>query len=173
MPADSPLPPAGAALPGREAAPPLSPVLPKETPELPLPAALSRRAEAGLLGRAAPAPREAGGRENAGYRKTAGEMAEQILGGLPDALAEPMADSGPLPGAELTGLFTPGAVPAAGGAAGLARRLARASLASAAAPARAAFDAPEPVPSEGMDWEEFDRRLERDARRYDGGMGMY
>lgn len=59
------------------------------------------------------------------------------------------------------------------GAAGLARRLARTALASA----------PPPVPdlSGGMvqdapasdGWAEFDRRLERDARRYDGGMGMY
>lgn len=63
-----------------------------------------------------------------------------------------------------------------GGAAELAGRLSWAALASAAAvpvTRRAVFDegTREGVPT--ADWEEFDRRLERDARRYDGGLGVY
>lgn len=61
----------------------------------------------------------------------------------------------------------------AGGAAALERRLTERSLSSAPAAARTVF-APEAEPATpAADWEEFDRRVERDARRYDGGMGLY
>lgn len=66
-----------------------------------------------------------------------------------------------------------GAAFPSGGAAGLARRLSQAALASAAAPARTVFDAGTEEGPPTADWEEFDRRLERDARRYDGGIGIF
>lgn len=59
------------------------------------------------------------------------------------------------------------------GAEGLARRLAQASLATAAAPARVVFDGDSGPAPAAVDWEAFDRQLERDARRYDGGLGLY
>lgn len=61
----------------------------------------------------------------------------------------------------------------AAGAAALERRLAEQSLAASAPPARTVFvrEADGAGPAAG--WDEFDRRVERDARRYDGGVGLY
>ena len=61
----------------------------------------------------------------------------------------------------------------AAGAAALERRLTEQSLAAAAAPARTLFVPETDAAGSAADWDEFDRRLERDARRYDGGMGIY
>lgn len=137
-----------------------------------------------------PALPQAGGIGAALRRKTAWDEPEQApeqtleqtlgrtLGRTPgwtpgraaDALGEAERD-GPRHG--LSGLSEAGTVSPSGGAAGLARRLSHAALASAAAPARTVFDSVAEEGTPAADWEEFDRRLERDARRYDGGMGIF
>lgn len=105
-------------------------------------------------------------------RESAGAVLEQALGRAVDAMDT--AGRGAARGtAGLSGLPGRAPEPAPGGAAGLAVRLSQAALASAAPAVRAVFDTVEEAPSPGTDWEEFDRRLERDARRYDGGLGMY
>lgn len=60
-----------------------------------------------------------------------------------------------------------------GGAASLLRRLRAASLPEGLSARRAEVFREESVRAPEADWEEFDRRLERDARRYDGGMGIF
>ena len=131
--------------------------------------ALSGSAADRLTGRAdspadfaAPVPPADAGPGDAVRRKTgraaldrAVEQADALDGGE-------TGQAGPLPAADGW----------TGGAAGLAGRLSQAAL-SAAAPARTVFESTEDTASAGADWEEFDRRLERDARRYDGGLGIY
>lgn len=109
------------------------------------------------------APEQLGEMQAPARRKTAGEMLEQALGRAADAL-----ERGVRGGAGRTAALAR----ETGGAAGLARRLSEAAL-SEAAPARTVFAAEMINASPAGDWEEFDRRLERDARRYDGGMGIY
>lgn len=60
----------------------------------------------------------------------------------------------------------------AGSAAGLVRRLARSAAPPAAVP-MAEVRVPEQDGPGGWDLAELDRRVERDARRYDGGLGMF
>lgn len=128
--------------------------------------------------------------------ETAGELLEQRLEQVPDVLAgrAPAApDPSGLPPAqgpvsdasylERLAQRTDSAIGGAegparrtdlpAGAEGLARRLAQASLATAAAPARVVFDGDSGTAPAAVDWEAFDRQLERDARRYDGGLGLY
>lgn len=107
----------------------------------------------------APAPRSPAGPGTAPRRKTAGTALDRAVEQAKDALGAGR-QAAPLPAGE------------GGGAEGLARRLSQAALA-AAAPVRTAFQSVEDGPPAGTDWEEFDRRLERDARRYDGGLGIY
>ena len=63
--------------------------------------------------------------------------------------------------------------PSAAGSAALARRLSDAALAAPPPASRPLFalDSDQLPPS--ADWDEFDRRLERDARRYDGGVHLF
>lgn len=63
--------------------------------------------------------------------------------------------------------------PSAAGSAALPRRLSDAALAVPPPPAQSflALDSDQLSPS--ADWDEFDRRLERDARRYDGGVHLF
>lgn len=61
---------------------------------------------------------------------------------------------------------------AGGAASSLLRRL-RAAAPEALPARRAAVFQEEPVSAPEADWEAFDRRLERDARRYDGGLEPY
>lgn len=128
--------------------------------------------------------------------ETAGELLEQRLEQVPDALtgrAQGQTPAAPEPSglppvsdasyldrlAQGTGSAIGGAEGPArrtdfpGGAEGLARRLAQASLATAAAPARVVFDGDSGTAPAAVDWEAFDRQLERDARRYDGGLVLY
>lgn len=107
----------------------------------------------------APVLPETAGPGPAPRRKTAGAALDQAVEQAKDVLGAGR-QAAPLPAGE------------GGGAEGLARRLAQAALA-AAAPVRTAFQSVEDGPPAGTDWEEFDRRLERDARRYDGGLGIY
>lgn len=92
------------------------------------------------------------------------ELAQDALAGRAEGQAPAVPDISGLPPMR-------GTASAAGE--GLARRLARMSLVSAPAPARVLFDGDAgPAPAAG-DWEAFDQQLERDARRYDGGLGLY
>lgn len=148
---------------------------PEQAPEQTLEQTLGRtlgRTPGWTPGRAADAldAPEAEGIGDAPRRKTAWDALEQALGRIADALGEAERD-GPRHG--LSGLSEAGTVSPSGGAAGLARRLSHAALASAAAPARTVFDSVAEEGTPAADWEEFDRRLERDARRYDGGIGIF
>ena len=66
-----------------------------------------------------------------------------------------------------------GAAPG-GSAAALERRLARSAARTAAGPPRADMEAAEHADkAAGLGLEELDRRVRRDARRYDGGLTAY
>lgn len=119
-------------------------------------------------------PANAGETAGTGFvppRETAGDSLERALGRAMDALDR--AENGPGRTSELPELSAQWpAVSSSGSAAGLARRLAQAALATPPEAARTLFAVEEKsAPSAG--WEEFDRRLERDARRYDGGIELY
>lgn len=103
--------------------------------------------------------------------ETAGELLVRRLELVQDALAGRAEGQAPaVP--DISGLPPMRGTASAAGE-GLARRLARISLASTPAPARVLFDGDAgPAPAAG-DWEAFDQQLERDARRYDGGLGLY
>lgn len=129
---------------------------------------------ADTAGLAARVWRQTEGLMDAPRRKFAGEDLEQALSRAVDALPERTEDRTRVHGeAELSALpAQDAAFPLSAGAAGLEQRLSQAALA-AAAPARAVFREEAEGTPPPADWEEFDRRLERDARRYDGGLGMY
>lgn len=104
--------------------------------------------------------------------RTAGALLEQRLQLVRDALAG--GAEGPAPAvSERSAPLPVRRTALTAGAEGLSRRLAQASLASAAAPARVVFDGDPGADPAAADWEAFDRLLERDARRYDGGLGPY
>lgn len=114
--------------------------------------------------------REIAGGRSATPRETAGDSLERALGRAVDALDR--AENGPGRTSELPELSAQWPAVSSSGAAGLARRLAQAALATPPEAARTLFAVEEKsAPSAG--WEEFDRRLERDARRYDGGIELY
>ena len=103
---------------------------------------------------------------------TAGALLEQRLQLVRDALAG--GAEGPAPAvSERSAPMPVRRTDLTAGAEGLSRRLAQVSLASAAAPARVVFDGGPGADPAAADWEAFDRLLERDARRYDGGLGPY
>lgn len=114
--------------------------------------------------------REIAGGRSATPRETAGDSLERALDRAVDALDR--AENGPGQTSELPELSAQWPAVSSSGAAGLARRLAQAALATPPEAARTLFAVEEKsAPSAG--WEEFDRRLERDARRYDGGIELY
>lgn len=120
-------------------------------------------------------PTDAGETAGTGFavpRKTAETSLERALVQAVDALER--VENGPARTPDVPGLSAQWPAVSSSGAAGLARRLTQAALAAPPETARTLFAA-EPgektAPSAG--WEEFDRRLERDARRYDGGIELY
>lgn len=121
---------------------------------------------------AAPSPMGPGVVGRPRRTETTGELLEQRLASTPDALAG--GEEGPAPAlSESTELPPVRRTAPSVRAEGLTRRLAQASLASAAAPARVVFDGDSGADPAAADWEAFDRLLERDARRYDGGLRPY
>ena len=109
-----------------------------------------------------------------GRTAAARDALEEALGRAEDVLGGPEGDGRGQPG--LSGLSARDAGVPSGGAAALARRLSRAAASEPGvvpAARRAVFDEGTRESAPGADWEEFDRRLERDARRYDGGMWVY
>ena len=130
-----------------------------------------KREVSGMEDSAAAVLAETAGAWAAPRRESDGAVLEQALGRAVDAMDT--AGRGAARGTAGLSRLPGRALPPSGGAAALAVRLSQAALASAAPAVRAVFDTVEEAPSPGTDWEEFDRRLERDARRYDGGLGMY
>lgn len=130
------------------------------------------QAGAPALRSAAPRPNGSGSGVTRRRPGTAGELLEQRLELAQDALAG--RAEGPAPAVPESAGPLPGRGTAlAAGAEGLARRLAQMSLAATPAPARVVFDGDAGTDPAAADWEAFDRLLERDARRYDGGLGLY